>query len=165
VACRLRLGVAVWPELIAKGWGSFGFSVEAGARYRAVSLGVEAHGDPSLGSVSFPSVGEVSFARLSGALLLCAHWGFFTGCGVGDVGRFFFPAHVHALPASASCDAAGVRAGFEFPIAPPRIFLRVGFDLRAPINPASYSTPRGNIFEAAGPSVGAGFGLLAELPP
>src|SRR4051812_45415751 len=77
----VRIGAAVWPELIARGTGSLGISAEIGARYRFVSLGVEAHGDPSLGSASYPN-GKVSFARISGAFLLCAHYGWFAGCGV-----------------------------------------------------------------------------------
>jgi hypothetical protein len=160
----LRFGATVWPELIATGWGSVGISVEAGVRYRAFSVGAEVHGDPPLGAVSFPNVGEVSFARLSGALLLCAHIGWFAGCGAGDAGRFLFPNHVHALPDSVFYGAAGVRAGLEFPVAPPRLFLRVGLDVRAPIHPASYSTAHGSIFEAAGPSGGVGLGVLTELP-
>jgi len=159
----LRLGVTVWPELIANGWGSFGVSVEAGVRYHAVSLGVEAHGDPPLGSDVYP-IGAVSFGRVSGALLLCGHWRWFTGCGVGDAGRFFFPDHIQALPASVLYGAIGVRTSLEFPVAPPRVFLRVGLDVRAPIHPASYKPEGVNIFEVAGPSVGLGFGLVTELP-
>jgi hypothetical protein len=162
----VRLGVAVWPELIAAGFGSLGFSVEAGVRYKAFSAGIEAHGDPPLGSQSFQFLGAVSFARVSGALVLCAHYGWFVGCGVGDAGRILFPNHIIPyLPASVLYGAAGVRAGFELPVAPPRLFFSTTFDLRAPIHPASYA-PRGNeIFRVAGPSVGLGLGLRLELPP
>jgi hypothetical protein len=160
----VRIGATAWPELIANGWGSFGISVEAGVRYHAVSLGVEAHGDPPLGAVSYAQLGAVSFARLSGALLLCGHWGWFTGCGVGDAGRFLFPNHIHALPASAPYDAAGVRANLEFPVAPPRIFLRVGVDVRAPIHPGNYNADAVTIFKSAGLGFGFGLGLVAELP-
>jgi hypothetical protein len=52
----------------------------------------------------------------------------------------------------------------EFPVAPPRLFLNTTMDLRAPIDPASYSTAHGNIFEAAGLSFGLGLGLNLELP-
>jgi len=133
-------------------------------RYRAFSVGAEVHGDPPLGAVSFPNVGEVSFARLSGALLLCGHWGFFTGCGVGDAGGFLFPGHVYPLPASVFYSATGVRAGLEFPVAPPRLFIRTGLDLRAPIHPASYTVHGVSPFSVAGPGVGVGLGLLTELP-
>jgi hypothetical protein len=160
----VRLGVAVWPELVAAGWGSFGFSAEAGARYRAVSLSVEAHGDPSLGSVPFPSVGAVSFARVSGALLLCAHYGWFAGCGVGDVGRFIFPNHALALPASTLYGAVGARAKLEFPVASPWLFLSTALDVRAPVEPAHYTFMGNSVFASAGPGLGLGIGLVMELP-
>jgi hypothetical protein len=162
----VRLGVAVWPELVASGWGSIGFSGEAGVRYHAVSLDAEEHGDPPLGSEPVPNLGAVSFARLSGALLLCGHWGWFAGCGVGDAGRFFFPNHIPTLPASTFYGAVGARASLEFPVAPPLTFLRVAVDLRAPAPPARYWARSTNttIFETAGPAIGLGIGLLWELP-
>jgi hypothetical protein len=163
----VRLGVAVWPELIADGWGSLGFTVDAGVRYRAVSFSAEIHGDPPLGSQTFQDVGAVGFARLSGAMLLCGHWGWFVGCGVGDAGRFIFPDHVPALPASTFYGAAGVRAKLEFPVAPPLVFLSVAVDLRAPIPPVNYVARNAGttVFETAGPAFGLGLGLLWELSP
>jgi hypothetical protein len=160
----VRLGVAAWPELIVSGLGSVGVSAEMGVRYRAVSLGVEAHGDPPIGSVTFPGSGTVSFARMSGALLLCGHFGWFAGCAVGDVGRFIFPDRIPAIPPSALYGAAGVRAGMEFPIAPPRLFIRTTLDVRAPIDPVTYTAQHGGVFAPVGLSVGLGLGLLVELP-
>jgi hypothetical protein len=161
----IRLGGGGWAEVVAAGWGSAGVAAEFGARYRAVSFGFEAHGDPALGSKLYPEVGVVSFARVSGALLLCAHLDWFVGCGVGDAGRILFPNHVYGLPASAFYGAVGARAGLEFPIFAPRVFFRTAVDMRAPLRPASYSTARGNFFEVAGPGVGLGFALLYELAP
>ncbi|MFT3775157.1 MAG: hypothetical protein QM820_58160 [Minicystis sp.] len=161
----IRIGGTVSPELIASGSGSLGLSADVGVRYRAFSASVEAHGDPPLGSSTFPGGTTVRFARLSGALLLCAHWGWFAGCGVGDVGRFIFPDHPRELPASTFYAAVGVRAGLEFPVAPPRFFLRVGLDVRAPIHQVSYTIGTATGFQAAGPGVGLGLGFLAELPP
>jgi len=161
----IRVGAAVWPELIASGWGSLGFSADVGVRWRWFSASAEVHGDPPLGSQSFQNLGAVSFARISGGALLCGHFGWFTGCGAADVGRVLFPRHVHYLPASTFYGAAGMRAGFDFPVAPPWLFLRAAVDLRAPIRPASYAPAGHDIFRMAGPSVGLGLGLLAELPP
>jgi hypothetical protein len=161
----IRAGAAVWPELVASGWGSLGFSADVGVRYRAFSAGVEMHGDPPLGSAPFPDGMTLSFARLSGAVLLCAHWGWFSGCGVGDAGRFLFPNHTQKLPASTFYGAAGVRAGLEFPVGSPRLFLRAALDLRAPIHPASYTVGTTVRFQAAGPGAGLGLGMLVELPP
>jgi hypothetical protein len=161
----VRIGASAWPELIVSGLGAFGFSGEVGARYRAFSFGVEAHGDPPLGSVTFPGFGTVSFGRASAAFLACGHYEWFVGCAVGDVGRFLFPDHVRGLPPSARYDAAGVRAGLEFPVAPPRIFLRTAVDVRAPIDPATYSAGHVTVFSPVGFSVGLGLGVLVELSP
>lgn len=160
----IRLGVAVWPEVVAAGWGSFGLSVDVGLRWHWFSVSAEVHGDPPLGSVLVRTVGPVSFARLSGGLLLCGHWGWFTGCGVGDAGRFFFPDHVPALPASTFYGAVGARAGLSFPVAPPRLFLSATVDLRAPIRPANFEWKGVPVFASAGPTYGFGLGMLIELP-
>jgi hypothetical protein len=161
----VRVGIAGWSEMVASGWGSFGISAEGGFRYRAFSIGIEVHGDPPTGSVPSASGGTVSFARASGAILACAHYGLFAGCGLADVGGFIFPNHIQALPASVFYGAVGVRARLEFPISPPRFYIHVGVDLRAPIHPASYLWMGNNIFEAAGLGFGLGAGATFELAP
>jgi hypothetical protein len=160
----VRLGVTTGPELVASGWSSFGLAAEAGVRYRVVSFGVGVHGNPSLGSQPFAD-GSVSFARVSGALLLCGHFGYFAGCGVGEAGRIVFPDHIALLPPSTFYGAVGARAGFEFPLAPPWLFLRTAVDVLAPIHPASYAPMGRSIFQIAGPNLGLVLGLLLELPP
>src|SRR5262249_40795573 len=141
----------------------FGLSTEVGARYRAFSASAEVHGDPPLGAVTYPGGAAVNFARVSGALLVCAHVGWFAGCGVGDVGQFLFPHRAPVLPPSAFYGAVGVRAGLEFPVAPPRFFVRAAVDLRAPIHPVNYMFGNTAVFQAAGPGIGLGLGFLAEL--
>jgi hypothetical protein len=114
---------------------------------------------------AYQHVGSVSFARVSGALLLCAHFWWFVGCGVGDAGAFLFPNHVRLLPVRDFYGAAGARVGLEFPVVPSRFFVRAAVDLRAPINPANNTVQGASIFQAAGPGVGLGLGALVELPP
>lgn len=160
----VRIGAALWPELIASGWGSIGLALDAGLRYRALSASVELHGDPPLGSSAFPSKINVSVARVSGALNLCGHAGWFVGCALADVGRFVFPTHPNTLPASIFYGAAGVRMGLEFPVAPPRIFLRAALDLRAAIRPATYVRSDSVVFASAKLSGGLGLGLVVEFP-
>ncbi len=160
----VRLGVAAGPEFIAAGWGSLGLSAEVGVRYRFFSAGAELRSDPPLGSRASFGVGDVSFARVSGALVLCAHYGWFVGCGVGDIGRVFFYG-TEKLPASTHYAAAGVRTGLEFPVAPPRFFLRMTLDLRAPILVKSYVQKDTTIFQFAGLGVSGGLGFVAELGP
>lgn len=160
----VRLGVAVWPEIIVTSRGSLGLSAELGVRYRFLSAGAELHGNPPIGSFLQTGVGEVSFARLSGALVLCGHYSWFVGCGVGDVGRMFF-LDSQKLPASALYVSAGVRMGAEFPVAPPRFFLRASLDLRTPIRVVSYTYRDITVFQTAGLGVGAVLGFVAELGP
>ena len=161
----IRIGASVWPELVATGWGSLGVSAEIGARYRFASLSAELHGDPTLGTEPYPGVGSVSFSRVSGAAIFCAHWGWFAGCAVADVGRLLFPTPIHPLPSSAFYGAAGARAGLEFPVVPSRFFIRTALDVRAPLRPVSYSVAGASVFQTAGPGVGFGLGALVELPP
>jgi hypothetical protein len=159
----VRMGAAVWPEVFASGVGSLGLSADVGVRYRAFSASIEAHGDPPLASQAFANR-SVSYARISGVLLLCGHFGWFAGCGVGDAGRILFPSRIPGMPPSTLYGAAGVRAGFEFPVAPPRLFLRTVVDLLAPIRPASYGPAGITTFRVASPSAGLGLGVLVELP-
>jgi hypothetical protein len=161
----IRVGLAAWPEVVASGWGSLGLSLDGGVRYRGFSFSVEGHGDPPLGSLTRPAVGTVTFTRLSGLALLCGHVGWFVGCGVADLGRIWFPHHVATLPASFLYGGAGVRVGLDFPVAPPRLFLRSAVHLLAPIQARSFTTPRGSLFDVAGLSAGLGLGLVLELPP
>jgi hypothetical protein len=161
----VRLGVAAGPELIATGWGSLGFAASLGTRYRALSLDVEAHGNPSLGAQNVTAADAVGFSRVVGAAVLCGSWGWFTGCGIGEAGRLAFSPRLAFMPDTALYAAAGVRAGFDFPVLPPRLFLHTAVDVLAPINPASYVSSKSTVFQAAGPAVGLGLGLLFELSP
>ena len=160
----LRFSAATWVESIASGWGSWGFSGGVGARYHAVSLDAEVHGDPTSASNAVDNVGNVRFARISGALLLCGHFGWFEGCGVSDTGRFIFPDPVPPLPATTFYGSLGVRMGFNLPVDPPRVFIHAAVDLRAPVNTTSFAAKGMEVFSPAGFSGGLGFGLTYELP-
>jgi hypothetical protein len=159
----VRLAVAVGPEVVASSWGSIGLTAEVGFRYRSFSLGVEVHGDPPMGSYLTP-VGSVTFDRVTGALLACYHIAWFAGCAVGDAGGILFPNHVSALPAATFYGDVGVRVGLEFPIARPRVFLKVAANVTAPINPRQFFFRQAPVFQVAGPSAGLLFGPVLELP-
>jgi hypothetical protein len=160
-----RLAVGTNFEAVASGWGSIGITAGGGYRYRSFSVGLEVHGDPSIGSRQFPD-GSVRFSRLTGALLACYHIQWFAGCAVGDAGAILFPNHLPVMPAAMFYSDVGVQVGLEFPlpILPPHLFLHVAANVMAPINPRSISTMRGTTFEEAGPSVGVSFGPVLELP-
>jgi hypothetical protein len=107
----------------------------------------------------------VGFSRVTGAVLLCWSREWFTACGVEEAGRWSFAPRLPWMPASALDSAVGGRAALDVPIAPPRLFLHVGVDLLAPINPKSYAKQAVTAFQAAGPAAGLAFGLLFETPP
>jgi hypothetical protein len=165
----LRVGFATWVETVASGWGSVGLSGEIGARYNAVSFGVEVHGNPSIGMKSFDA-GSVGFSRVTGAVLLCWSEGWFSVCGIEEAGRFMFSPRFSWMPASALYSAVGGRVALNVPVAfsaiePARMFVHVGVDALVPIHPASYVKNTVTAFEAAGPAAGLAFGLLFEMPP
>jgi hypothetical protein len=160
-----RAGAALWPEIFATDGGAFGISIDLGVRYRAFSASIEAHGDPPLGSHLVAGLdGTVSEARAMGALLLCGHYGVFTGCGLGAGGAILFPSHVSDLPASTRYGAVGIRLGLEFPVAPP-FLLRVGADLLLPFwRTAFVRRETGtNVFEIASLNAGLGLGGVWEV--
>jgi hypothetical protein len=130
-----------------------------------VSLGLEAHVDPSLGTVGSTNQGPVTFVRVSSALLPCVHAGLFGACGVADVGRLVFPNHIQALPAWALYSAVGVRVRLEIPAAPPWVFVVPSLDLRVPVHAKPYTRYGATVFESASPGFGFGLGVLFELPP
>jgi hypothetical protein len=158
-----RLAVAAGPEAVASGWGSVGLTAEVGFRYRSFSLGVEVHGDPPMGSY-LAADRSVTFGRVTGAMLACYHLGLFVGCAVGDAGGILFPNRAFALPPAMFYSDVGVRVGLEFPIAPPRVFLKVAANVMAPINPQQFVFMQTSVFQVAGPSAGLLFGPVLELP-
>jgi hypothetical protein len=160
-----RLAATAVPEAVASGWGSIGITAQGGYRYRSFSVGLEVHDDPSIESHHSPD-GNVTFNRLTGAILACYHIQWFAGCAVGDAGAILFPHHVQALPAATFYSDVGVQVALEFPlpIVPPWLFLHVGANVMAPINPSQFFAMTTPIFQVAGPSVGVSFGPVLELP-
>jgi hypothetical protein len=160
-----RLAATAVFEAVASPGGSIGITAQGGYRYRSFSVGLEVHGDPSMGSQQGP-YGSVTFSRLTGAILACYHIQWFAGCAVGDAGAILFPHHVQALPAATFYSDVGVQVALEFPlpIVPPRLFLHVGANVMVPINPSQFFFMTAPIFQVTGPSVGVGFGLILELP-
>jgi hypothetical protein len=165
----VRLWLSGGVELVANDWSNVGLSAGVGFRYHSVSFNFEGHVNPPMDTHSYPD-GKVNFVRLTGALLVCYHVGWFVGCAVGDAGSIMFPTRVQLLPSSILYASVGARVGMEFPlpILPPRLFLAVHVDVMAPLNQRSFSSMSFSmsepIFEVAGPSAGLFFGPVLELP-
>jgi hypothetical protein len=80
-------------------------------------------------------------------------------------GPLHLPRSSSGAPAVGPLRRRGCARGFEFPVAPPRIFVRTTIDLRAPIDPANFRYARIDIFAPTGFGVGLGLGVVAELAP
>jgi hypothetical protein len=161
-AAAVRIGVAVWPELVVQGWGSFGFTASLGGRVGVVSFGAETHANAPLGTPTvYPGVGPVRFSRLSAAFPICAHVSYALACALVDVGRFFVGGST-PLPATLGYFAAGGRAGVELPIVH-GVHLQIVADVRALIG-ASYTPPgmATPIWAPSAPGAGLGVGFLWE---
>jgi hypothetical protein len=157
-----RVGSGVWVDWISSDRGSLGLTLDASVRYLWGSVGVELRGDPAIGTTVIPSGGSVSFARVTGALLLCGHYEVFVGCVKGQVGGILFPGALPPQPAQLYA-AAGVRLGLEFPVAPSRFILRVDGELLPTIDPASIQNAKQTVFQVVGLNAGLGLGALFAL--
>jgi hypothetical protein len=161
----IRFGAAVWPEFIVENQGWFGVGVDAGVRYRAFSVGLEAHGDPPLGARPVPGIGSMSSARVIGTLVLCGHYPPFVSCIKGDAGAILFPDHAPSIPAAAPYGAIGGRVGVEYPVAPPSFLVRTTLDLSIPIVRTTVPNELGGApaFTIASPNFGLGLGVVWDL--
>jgi hypothetical protein len=158
VPVTFRVGAGVWADHISDSGGSIGLTLDAGVRRGWFSAAVEGRGDPPIGSTPAPNAGSVSFARATGALLLCTHYNVLVGCLKGQVGRLLFSGTLPALPAQRYA-AAGVRVGLEFPVVP-WFLMRLDGELLPPIDPAPAAYRNQTLlFQVAG--LNAGIGLSA----
>jgi hypothetical protein len=142
-----RIGAGAWADLISTDRGSLGLAVDAGVRLGWFSVNGEARWDPALGSIVVDDYGQVSFGRVTGALLLCGHVGWFVGCGVGSAGRLLFTGTIPPQPAQTYA-AVGVR---------------LGGDVLIPIDPVSITTDTQTVFQVNGWNAGIGLGALFEI--
>ena len=102
------------------------------------------------------------FARVTGALLLCAHYNVLVGCLKGQGGRILFPGTLPAFPAQRYA-AAGVRVGLEFPVVP-WFLVRVDGELLPPIDPApAVVRNKTVVFQVAGWNAGLGLSAMFVL--
>ena len=157
-----RVGAGGWADLISTDRGSLGITLDAGVRLGWFSVSGELRWDPSLGTTLIDYYGRVSFSRVTGALLLCGHVGWFVGCGAGVAGRLLFPGTLPPQPAQ-HYTAVGVRLGMEAPVAPPWFFLRVSGDVLLPIDPVLIVHQTQSVFQVSGWNAGIGIGALFEI--
>jgi hypothetical protein len=138
--------------------GAVGLTIDAGVRYSLFSAALEGRVDPPLGGPPIFGGGTANFTRVTGALLLCAHYAWFVGCTKGEGGRLMLLGNVY--PSTYRYAAVGVRLGLDFPAAAPRFYIRVAGELLGTINPATVKFQNQGVLQVAGANTGAGFGVL-----
>ncbi len=153
-----RVGSGVWADYFSNDRGSLGLTLDMSIRRGWLSLIVEGRGDPPIGSTQIPNGGSVSFARVTGALLLCAHHNVLVGCLKGQGGRILFPSALPALPAQTYA-AIGVRIGLEFPVVP-WFLVRLDGELLPPIDPPTAVIHHQTLFQVAGWNAGLGLSTM-----
>ncbi len=115
----------VWADRISNDGDRLGLTFDAGVRRGWISGKGEAQWDPALGSTLYStgrSPGDLRFARVTGALLLCGNYEWLVGCLKGQAGQILFTGSVPSRAAQIYA-AAGLRLGLEFPVAPSWFFL------------------------------------------
>jgi len=160
-----RFGTGLWADLISSDRGSVGLTLDAGVRYGWFSVAVEGRGDPPIGSTVHGNGlngGSVSFARATGALVVCGHYDVLVGCVKGQAGRILFPGTFPPEPAALYA-AAGIRVGVEYPVVPQRISVRLDGEVLAPIDPAFIEHQKQTVFQVDGWNAGIGIGALFAL--
>jgi hypothetical protein len=156
-----RFGTGVWVDMFSTDRSSLGLTLDVGVGYRFFFVGIEARGNPAIGSTPFSTYfdhGATRFARVTGAALLCARYNVLVGCLKGEAGRLLFPGSAPATPAQLYA-ASGVRIGLEWPVVP-WFLLRLNAELLVPINPASIVVNNQTVFQVAGWNAGLGLGAL-----
>ncbi len=158
----VRVGAGVLGERVATEQGSLGLTIDVGARYRWGSVALEAHANPPLGTTLVPG-GSLSFTRITGALLTCAHFEWLVGCVKAEAGGIGFPVAPGPAPVK-GYGAIGVRVGLDLPIAPPHLALRVAVEVLPTIDASFLAIHGQNVFQIAGTTLGLALGFVYELP-
>ena len=160
-ALSFGLGTAAWIGQITTDRAALGFTLDAGIRYGWFSAAIEGRGDPPQAPLPIATGGSANYARATGALLFCGHYGWFVGCAKGEAGRFLL---IGNLPESThGYGAAGLRLGLDFPVVPRRFFLRVAGEVLAAFDPATIRVRHQTLFQVTGTSTGLGLGALFAL--
>ena len=160
-APSIRLGVGTWMDLATAPRPAFGLSVDVGVRVHWFSIAAEGRWDPPAGGTVKDGV-DVSTARILGAIVPCAHVGWFAGCLLGELGQI--RGSVSAPSATPDHQAGlylagGVRVAAEIPVAP-HLLVRLAADLTGS-RPAAFWIDGARAWETASFTAGLGAGLVA----
>lgn len=163
----LRVGMGTWMNLATSPRPAFGMTADVGIRASWFSVAGELRWDPPAGTTM--DGWGVSTALVAGALVPCGHVQWFVGCVVGELGQF------RGSVSGASPEyqgtlygAVGARIGFEIPVVPERLYVRLAANLLgAPVRPrllVTYPDQDPQIaWESASFTGGFGAGLVASF--
>jgi hypothetical protein len=138
-----------------------GFTLEAGARWPAFSLGLEGRAD--LPVTTAASTGELRTALWAATLVPCLHAGPFAGCALatGGVVRAAGRDLADARRVSAPYVAAGARAAAEWP-ATSALGLRLWVDARVPFGDVTLRVDDDVAWRRPRLAVGAGLAVVGR---
>ncbi len=154
----LLFGASLWGEQYGAGLGALGFGVDAGLRYGWGSLQIEAKGDPPFGSTPGAD-GNLSVARVAGALVACGHYEWLAACFLGETGEVMFPVAPGPL-APRGYGALGIRLGVEFPVVASKLFLPLQFQLLKTTTADVVDVEGTTAYQNAGTQIGLSLGVL-----
>jgi hypothetical protein len=167
-----RVGLGTWMELATAPRPAFGLTADVGFRFDWFSLAAEFRWDPPAGATVMAGV-DVSTALVTGALVPCGHYRWAVLCLVGELGQIqggfsLTTAGGMSYERASFYGRGGGRFGFEIPVVPDRLFVRLAANLLgAPWHPRSWLDPKKGApaVEWESPAVTAGFGagLLAAF--
>jgi hypothetical protein len=157
----LRFGARAAMDVGTAPRPAFAITADVGVRVSWFSVAGEFHYTPTAGATAMNGL-EVSTSLALGALVPCAHVGWFAGCLVGELGRFegsIAQASITPEQRSMLYGAGGGRVGFEIPVLADRLFARVNATLLgAPYRPELQITMPSPQIAWQAPAVSASFG-------
>ncbi len=149
---------------------AFAVTGDIGFQVSWFSLAAEVRWDPPAGTTMADGI-EVSTTLVLGALVPCAHYQWFAGCLVGELGRYQASATATGVTPDEQTTLyglAGARVKFEIPVVADRLFVSLAANLLgAPMRPSVRliypGTEPQTEWESAAVTAGFGAGLVAAF--
>jgi len=163
VAFDVSLGVAASVGLVPR--VGLGPVARFTAHLGALSLGVEARGEWSLGGLAVPPAGGASVQLWRAAGFACARAGALSFCGLVSGGAFAAQGEGLAVSRSGAVPwvAIGARAGADVTLTR-RLFLRAVLDVEAPVVRPSLTLDGASQWDASPVAASLGASLGATIP-